>query len=317
MPRSWRSPLRALLCPASLKGVLTAADAATELAAGFRTAGIVADEQPVADGGEGSLTALQHARGGRFHEVEVPDAFGRPRRALWLELPNGTAVVEAAQAIPLDPERLDPLSASSEGLGVLIRATGTPRALLVCLGGTATVDGGARLGVFRLTAPTRVACDALVPLEDAARLFASQKGATPEQVEELARRLAAMEPLQRFARIPGAGAAGGLGARLASIGAKLVPGAALVLDELGFDPTGYDLVVTGEGTIDDTTATGKAPAEVARRCAAAGVRCVAFGGIVRAPIDGAETVPLSGDPARARDDLRELGALLGGAELPR
>lgn len=247
----------------------------------------------------------------------MPDAFGRLRLAHWLELPNGTAVVEAAQAIPLDPERLDPLTASSEGLGALIRATGSPRALLVCLGGTATVDGGARLGLFRLPAPTRVACDALVPLEDAARLFARQKGATPAQVDELAERLAAMEPLRRFARIPGAGAAGGLGARLASLGAKLVPGAALVLDELGFDPAGYGLVVTGEGTIDETTATGKAPAEVARRCAVAGVRCVAFGGVVRAPLEGAETVSLSGDPARAREDLRELGALLGDAELPR
>ena len=52
----------------------------------------------------------------------MADAFGRVRRARWLELPDGTAVVEAAEAIPLDPSRLDPLAASSRGLGELIVA---------------------------------------------------------------------------------------------------------------------------------------------------------------------------------------------------
>jgi hypothetical protein len=116
-------------------------------------------------------------------------------------------------------------------------------------------------------------------------------------------------------REAGGGAAGGLGAALASLGAELVPGAALVLDELGFDPSGYRLVVTGEGTVDATTARGKAPAEVARRCAAAGVRCVVFGGRIVEPLAGTETVALSGDPARAREDLVELGARLGGLDL--
>jgi hypothetical protein len=76
--------------------------------------------------------------------------------------------------------------------------------------------------------------------------------------------------------------------------------------------------VTGEGTVDATTARGKAPGEIAARCAAAGVRCVVFGGRVLEPVPGAETVALSGDPARARDDLVALGerladSLLGGA----
>jgi glycerate kinase len=306
--------VRALACPASLKGVLDAAAATAALAAGLRDGGADADELPVADGGEGTTDALFRARGGVWYGAVVPDAFGRPLEARWLELPDGTAVVEAAEAVPLDPERLDPTRASSRGLGELIAATGSPAALLVALGGTATVDGGAGLRevLEALPAPTRVACDSLVPLLYAARLYAPQKGATPEQVEELALQLAAMEELAPFAGLPGAGAAGGLGAALAALGAELVPGAALVLDTCGFDPAGYDLVVTGEGTVDRTTATGKAPGEVALRCREAGVRCVVFGGLVAEPIEGVETVSLSGDPAQARGDLFALGRRLAG-----
>jgi glycerate kinase len=83
-----------------------------------------------------------------------------------------------------------------------------------------------------------------------------------------------------------------------------------VLDEIGFDPVGYDLVITGEGRVDRTTATGKAPGEVARRCRVAGARCVVFGGVVAEPLAGLETVALSGDPSRAREDLVELGERL-------
>jgi glycerate kinase len=83
----------------------------------------------------------------------------------------------------------------------------------------------------------------------------------------------------------------------------------MILDLLRFEPARYDLVVTGEGTVDATTVRGKAPGEVARRCRDAGVRCVVFGGRVVEPVPGVETVALSGDPARARDDLRRLGRL--------
>ncbi len=305
--------MRALACPASLKGVLGAVAAAAALAEGLRAGGADVVELPVADGGEGTAEVLRRAGGGSWREVVVPDAFGRARPARWLELPDGTAVVEAAEAIPLDPSRLDPMRASSRGLGELIAAAGRPARLLVCLGGTATVDGGAGLReVLRsLPAPTRVACDSLVPLLDAARLYAPQKGAGPGQVTELGARLAGMEELAPYAELPGAGAAGGLGAALAALGAELVAGAALVLDEIGFDPVGFDLVVTGEGQVDRTTATGKAPGEVARRCVAAGVRCVVFGGRVVEALPGVETVALSGDPSRAREDLVELGLRLG------
>src|SRR5947208_2044041 len=287
MPNRWRrsgrrppmTSARALASPASLKGVLSAREAAACLAEGLGAWADV-DELPLADGGEGTLDILHAALGGEWRDADVHDAFGRPRTARWLLLPDGTAAVESAQAIPLDPDRLDPLSATSRGLGELIRAVGRPHELLVCLGGTATVDGGAGLRevVDKLPAVTRVACDVDVPLLDAARTFAAQKGASSKQAVELEARLQAMPGLAASGRLPGAGAAGGLGAALASLGAELVPGAALVLDLIAFDPGGYDLVVTGEGTLDATTLRGKAPFEVARRCARSHVRCVIFAG---------------------------------------
>jgi glycerate 2-kinase len=308
MPRA-----RALACPASLKGVLSASDAAAALAEGLRTWAEV-DELPVADGGEGTLGVLHSALGGEWRDADVADAFGRPHGARWLELPSGVAAVEAAEAIPFDPSRLDPFAASSRGLGELIRAVGRPRELLVCLGGTANVDGGAGLleVLGELPAPARVACDVDVPLVDAARVFAAQKGASPEQALDLEARLLAMPELAPYADLPGTGAAGGLGAALASLGAELLPGAPLVLDLVGFDAERYDLVVTGEGTVDLTTARGKAPGEVARRCVAVGARCVVFGGRVVEPLAGVETVALSGDPSLARHDLVQLGLGLGG-----
>jgi glycerate kinase len=304
--------VRALACPASLKGVLGAAAAAAALGEGLRRGGAAVVALPVADGGEGTLDALHSAAGGAWHEAEVHDAFGRSQTARWLELADGAAAVESAQAIPLDPARLDPEAASSRGLGELILAVGRPRELLVGLGGTANMDGGAGLleVLSELPAPTRVACDALVPLRDAARMFAAQKGASPAQAAELEARLAAMAELEPYAELPGAGAAGGLGAALASLGAELLSGADLVLDSVGFDPKGFDLVVTGEGTVDETTATGKAPGQVVKRCGAAGVRCAVFGGRVVQPLQGIETYALSGDPARAEADLVELGERL-------
>ena len=304
---------RALACPASLKGVLAAEDAGQALAEGLREWSAV-DVLPVADGGEGTLDVLHAALGGEWRSVDVHDAFGRPRtaRCLWH---GANVAIEAAEVIPLDPSRLDPINASSRGLGELVLSLGTPRELLVCLGGTANVDGGAGMLelVRTLPATTHVACDVDVPLRDAVRVFGAQKGATPEQLPELEARLS---QLDAFADLPGAGAAGGLGAAFASLGADLRPGARLILDLLGFDATGYDLVVTGEGTVDATTVRGKAPGEVAGRCREAGVRCVIFGGRVVEPVPGAETVALSGDPGRVREDLVELGLRLGALGAP-
>jgi glycerate 2-kinase len=307
--------VRPLACPASLKGVLSARDAAAALAEGLGGA----TELPVADGGEGTLETLFPVLGGEWREAEVSDPLGRPVPARWLLAADGTALVESAQAIGLglvaEHER-DPLRASSRGLGELIveAMDAEPAELVVFLGGTATVDGGAGLmevlGGFRV--PTRAACDVRAPLLDAVWVFAAQKGATVDQLDELERRLLAKRSLAPFRALPGAGSAGGLGAAMAALGAELVEGAALVLDLLRLadrlDEAAF--VITGEGTVDRSTWMGKAPGEVAALCAERGVRCVVFGGRVLDRRDGIELYELSGDPSRAREDLVELGRSL-------
>jgi glycerate 2-kinase len=312
--------VRALACPSSLKGVLSAVAAAKALELGFRAARAHVDALPLADGGEGTCHALHAALGGEWRHAEVSNPLGRPVTARWLVLPDGRAVVEAAAAIGLPllrPEELDPLRASSRGFGELVAAAARerPRELLLGLGGVATVDGGAGLleALGALPVRTVVLCDVRTRLADAPRLYGPQKGAGPEAVAELERRLGAMAELRPFAELPGSGAAGGLGAALAALGARLAPGAAAILDVVGFDERarGTDAVVTGEGTVDATTLEGKAPGAVAARCRRLGVRCVVFGGRVVEPLPGVETVALSGRPEQARRDLVELGRRLG------
>jgi glycerate kinase len=296
-----------LACPASLKGVLSAREAAAALEDGFADAGVECVPLPLADGGEGTVDALCDLVG----YVEAEDAYGRTRNAR-VGRRDGATFVEAAEVIPFDPDRLDVMHASSRGFGELIERL-RPERLVIALGGTANMDAGAGLleALDALPAPTTVLCDVQTTLYDAPRLFGPQKGATPEQVAELEERFRSLAALAPYAELPGSGAAGGLGAALASLGAELVAGAAAVLDFVGFDPSPYDLVVTGEGRVDATTAEGKAPAEVARRCAAAGVACVVFGGIVTVPLPVVETVALSGEPDLAADDLLEIGLRLG------
>ena len=314
-----------LASPASLKGVLSPGDAAAQLAAGLRRVpGVEVDEAPVADGGEGTAAVIQTALGGMWHEAGVSDALGRPVTARWLLLDDGTAVVESAQAIGLPLLRRserDPLRTTSRGLGELLLAALAlrPAALLVCVGGTATVDGGAALREVvgdRLDGvPMRVLCDVRNPLlgrRGAARVFGPQKGARPAAVEQLEGRLAALEVLAPYRDLPGAGAGGGLGAALAALGGELVEGAEVVLDTIGFDDRARnaDLVVTGEGMVDATTLEGKAPGAVVRRSERLGVRCELFGGVVTG---GLRAHALSGRRSQAGDDLVRLGEELARA----
>jgi glycerate kinase len=322
--------VRALCCPDSLKGVLPAAEAATALAVGFSRAGVPAERLPIGDGGEGTMEALYAALGGTWRDAEVSDPLGRLVRARFLELPDGRAVVESAEAIGLwrvEAHERDPLRASSRGLGELVLAASAAGAseLLVTLGGSATVDGGTGLRsvLAELPVPVSVACDVRNPLlgeRGAARVFGPQKGASPADVEELERRLAGMEELAPFAELEGAGAAGGLGAALAALGARLVPGVELVLDAVGFDEraAAARVVVTGEGAVDLSSSEGKAPAGVAARASRLGVPCVVFGGLVEPgaakalhALGAAAVFSLSGQPQRVREDLEELGESLG------
>jgi glycerate kinase len=295
--------MKVLAAPTSLKGALSAVAAADALAEGLRAGGADVDVCPVADGGDGTLDVL----GGEPRVSEVTAPLGGTVRARWSLLQSykvslgRTAVVESAQPLGFHTvDRLDPLRASSRGLGELIlHAAREADALLVCLGGTVTVDGGAgmREVLSELPLPTRVLYDVSSRLLDAAYVFGPQKGATQDDLDVLAERLLGLPD------VAGSGAAGGLGAAFAALGAELVPGAAFILDAIGFDPRGYDLVVTGEGRVDVTTATGKAANEVERRCAAAGVRCETF--------SAADDFP--GGVERAAADLRVYGERLARA----
>ena len=250
---------------------------------------------PVADGGEGTLDVLHAALGGEWREAPVHDAFGRERRARWLSLPDGTAAVESAEAIPLDPARLDPEAASSRGLGELIEAVGSPRALLVCLGGTATMDAGAGLGLAALPAPTRVACDTLARLAEAPRLFGPQKGVLDDR--------------GAGAAVRGARAAGRARGRSGGRARRGARGAGRRARGRRASSCSTRSASTCPATTSSSPARarwtsrpgpGKAPGEVVRRCRAAGVRCELF----------SARDDLSGDPARAREDLVALGLRL-------
>src|ERR1051326_457386 len=119
--------MRAIAAPASLKGVLSAVAAADALAAGLRAGGADAEAVPVADGGDGTLDVLERALGGERRQVEGDAPLGGRIAASWLLLPSDKVsqgrigVVESAQALGFHTgSRLDPLRASSRGLGGLI-----------------------------------------------------------------------------------------------------------------------------------------------------------------------------------------------------
>lgn len=141
-----------LVCPTSFKGTLTAAAAARAMAAGARDACGSVDcvELPVSDGGPGLIDSLHGALGGAIHHVRVRDPLGRAvdARVLLVELEGETAaVVECADACGmhlLAAHELDPMRLGSHGVGELIAAAAARADTVVLgLGGSATVDGGA------------------------------------------------------------------------------------------------------------------------------------------------------------------------------
>ena len=278
-----------MLCaPDSFKGTHSAADVAAALARGVQRAGRPAEPLPLADGGEGTLDVLVGALGGETIEAQATDPLGRPLRAAFALLGRGeTAVVETARTSGLGlvpEEERDPEAASTHGTGELIAAAvkAGARLVLVGVGGSATTDGGA--GAIEAIedagglhgARLVVLCDVRTPFERAAEVFGPQKGAGPDAVKRLTGRLRDMAGrLPHDPRgVPLTGAAGGLAGGLwATYGATLAPGAAYVLDALGFDERmrASHAVITGEGRIDHQTLAGKVVGEVAVRCRQAGV----------------------------------------------
>ena len=282
---------------------------------------------PVADGGDGTVDATvaaglervpvtvdgptgqpvqaSYARRGELAVIELADACGLRR------LPGG---------------RPAPLTASSFGCGQVLAAAlaAGARQIILGVGGSASTDGGAgllqalgaqvldargeplarggaalrdvaTLDLTGLHPALRVssvilATDVVNPLtgpDGAAEVYGPQKGASPEQITELASGLRCWAAVVAAAtgtdrsQAPGAGAAGGVGfAALAVLGAQARPGIGLVLDLVDFDAAldGAALVITGEGSLDTQTLAGKAPAGVARAAATRGIPVVAVAG---------------------------------------
>jgi glycerate kinase len=255
-----------LIAPTAFKGTMSPLAAARHLASpGDRLL-------PLSDGGDGFLECLQHGLGGSFEHVPTPDPMGHVRPVPVLHLPDGCVAVECAQVIGLAGlARPDPLTASSRGMGeLLLRFEHAPR-MWIGLGGSATVDGGRDWPSLSLP-PTIVFCDVATDLGEAARVFGPQKGARAEDIPVLTERLASLG----LPRGPRTGAAGGLGAKLLSLGAALVDGAEQMLDVLDFAGACRDCqaVVTGEGRLDASSLAGKLPVAVARRARTLGLRVV-------------------------------------------
>jgi glycerate 2-kinase len=323
---------RVVIAPDKFKGSLTAPEVAAHLARGLAAAapGVITDEVPVADGGDGTVDAAV-AAGYRRAEITVPGPAGDPVTAAFA-IAGETAVIESAQACGLSRlpgGRLMPLTATSEGVGELIAAAadlGASR-IVLGLGGVATTDGGAgmvrALGGRLLDSDGReigpggaalaglctldltglrdlsdvevlLASDVDNPLlgpEGAAAVYGPQKGASAGDVPVLDAALgrwadvaeAALAEIRppdlgwpgdqwRFRDRAGAGAAGGLGfAALAFLNARMRPGIEEMLELVSFGPrvTDASLVITGEGSLDEQTLRGKAPAGVARATMAA------------------------------------------------
>ena len=279
-------PETILIAPDSFKGTISATEVAEALARGLTAGGRETELCPVGDGGEGTMDALLAAMDGETRSVRVRDPLGREIEARF-GISESVAVVETASASGLglvDPAERDPFAASTYGTGQMIASAIEAGAGVVHLavGGSATTDGGAgavralrEAGGLRGTRLV-VLCDVRTPFEDAARVFAPQKGADANTVRRLAKRLTAMAGrLERDPRgVPMTGAAGGLSGGLwSAFGAELVSGAAFVLDALDFDRRmrAARAVVTGEGKLDQQSLVGKAVSEVATRCRQAGV----------------------------------------------
>ena len=264
--------MRVLAAVDKFRGTASAAQVASAIGHACWELGVDCVEAPIADGGEGTLDAL----GGPNRTTRVTDPLGKPVEAQW-RLAGDTAVIEMARASGLSlvggAKKNDVIAASTIGTGQLIDTAlndGAKR-IIVCVGGSATVDGG--LGAIRaIGTPARlkgtefiVACDVRALFGDAARLFGAQKGATPVQIEFLSGRL---EQLQQsylrdygidVSQLIGGGAAGGLAGGLSALGASLVPGFDVVADEVGLHEqiAQCDLIITGEGYLDNESFDGK------------------------------------------------------------
>ena len=313
--------VKVLVAPDKFAGTLTAVEAAVAIADGWRrhAPDDDLDLAPMADGGPGFVDVLHDAVGGKMLATTVAGPFGEPTPATVLVV-DGTAYVESAQACGLHLTRGErPEEASTRGVGELIVAAveAGAREVVVGLGGSGSTDGGAGLlaalgaiadrpldaGPAALAGITtvilepvreRLAGVSLVAASDvdhpltglfgAVKTFGPQKGILEERLpvvdgwlEEYATAVDRRTSLE-----PGAGAAGGLGFALLTLGAARRAGFDVVAEatRLAERARSADLVVTGEGAFDFSSRAGKVPYGVASVAAEAVRPCVALAGRV-------------------------------------
>lgn len=292
--------MRVVVAPDKFRGSATATEVVAAATSAIEAAGGTAIGLPMADGGEGTLEAL----GGPNRTSTVTGPLGDPVEADW-RLARGTAVIEMARASGLllagGAEGNDPLGASTVGTGELIDLAvdrGATR-VVVGVGGSATTDGG--LGALRAMHPLQrfrgveiiVACDVETLFLDAAPVFGPQKGATPSHIKLLQGRLSRLAQVYLeehgvdVLALPRSGAAGGLAGGLAAIGAELVNGFDVVADEaeLAEHIADADLVITGEGKLDDQSFEGKVVGGVAALAAETNTPVVAIAGLIDLSLD--------------------------------
>ena len=300
---------RILIAPDSFKGSATSIEVADAIARGWKS--VRPDDEliqiPFADGGEGSLLAIESARpdSQRIYCPEVsPDAY-------WLLLDSSTAVVELAQTSGLTLlSELDAMGAHTFNFGqVLANAAKDSRVerIYCALGGSASTDGGvgalmalgfdfldehgitvglgggalSKIASISTTRAIKAPPGGVVLLVDvqspllgskgAASVFAPQKSATKEQVVELENALQHFASLTGRADSPGSGAAGGSAYGLSALwGATIENGAEKIADLCEIDSAliGTDLVITGEGRLDSQSFQGKVVGHMSQRAAA-------------------------------------------------
>ncbi|HEX2575516.1 MAG TPA: glycerate kinase [Aquihabitans sp.] len=292
--------MRILAAPDKFRGTATAAEVAGAIAAAGRSVGARTTEVPMSDGGEGFLEVF----GGANRSTVVTGPLGSPVEAGW-RLADRVAVIEMARASGLalvgGAEGNDPIAAATAGTGELIAAAvdAGARRVFVGHGGSATTDGG--LAALRALFPAArlrgvelvAAVDVHTPFLEAADTFGAQKGATASQIELLRRRLERLAQVYLedhgvdVTTLPGAGAAGGLAGGLASVGATIESGFELIADELDLAGAveGADLVVTGEGFVDEASFHGKVVGGLVELAAEFGVPLLVVAGEV---FDGAD-----------------------------
>lgn len=292
--------MKTILAIDSFKGCMSSSEVEETIAGVLNKNGLETLCLPMSDGGEGMLSVFTSAMGGTLEPVYIHDQMMRRVDAQYGVMPDGTAIIEVAQACGLTlvkEEERNPMRSTTYGVGELLsRAIKRGcRNFIIGLGGTGTSDAGigmiralvdifargksfdealkTELGECRFT----LASDVDNPLcgkNGAAHVYAPQKGATPEMVEQLDRRarLFAEKSALHFgfdkSNEPGAGAAGGLGyAFMQYLGAEMKSGADLLLDLTDFNGKikDADLIMTGEGSADRQTLMGKLPQRILMR----------------------------------------------------